>query len=99
VAPAVAPTGLDAKDAVLDVILPPGGYSIVISGVGGATGIGLIESFEQRTGSTARLSLVGTQPDVSAQGSLASTTVARKGPPAVLEICGAPTAKLAAGTR
>ena len=99
VAPAVAPTGLDAKDAVLDVILPPGGYSIVISGVGGATGIGLIESFEQRTGSTARLSLVGTQPDASAQGTMASGTVVRKGPPIVLEICGVPAAKPAAGTR
>ena len=75
---------------MLDVILPPGGYSIVVSGAGGATGIALIESFEQRTGSTRVLSLTGTSPATPVTNVAAAADTRRKGPPVVLEICGAP---------
>ncbi len=36
----------DAKDAVLMVDLPPGGYTAIISGVGSATGVALAEVYE-----------------------------------------------------
>ncbi len=38
----------DSKDAATIVTLDPGGYSVVVSGVGGETGVGLVEVFEVR---------------------------------------------------
>ncbi len=58
VASSTLPTLLDSKESVLDVILPPGGYSVVVSGAGGATGIALVETFEQRRGPDGTLALV-----------------------------------------
>lgn len=37
-----------SKDAATIVTLDPGGYSVVVSGVGGETGVGLVEVFEIR---------------------------------------------------
>ncbi len=37
-----------SKDAATIVTLDPGGYSVVVSGVGGETGVGLVEVFEVR---------------------------------------------------
>jgi hypothetical protein len=89
---AAAPVGLDAKDAVLDVILPPGGYTVVMSGAGGATGVGLIESFEQRSGASRVVALTGIVPSTAGQTAVAAFPDAlRKGPPQVLEICGVDT--------
>lgn len=46
-----APT--DASESALLLVLPPGNYSTVVSGVGGATGIALTEVYESRPGGTA----------------------------------------------
>jgi len=37
-----------SKDAATIVTLDPGGYSVIVSGVGGETGVGLVEIFEVR---------------------------------------------------
>ena len=37
-----------SKDAATILTLDPGGYSVVVSGVGGETGVGLVEVFEIR---------------------------------------------------
>lgn len=37
-----------SKDAATIVTLDPGGYSVIVSGVGGETGVGLVEVFEIR---------------------------------------------------
>lgn len=57
VAPSVIPTLLDPKEAVLDVILPPGAYSVVVTGAGSSTGVALVETFEQRRGPDNTLAL------------------------------------------
>ena len=36
----------DSKDSALIVTLPPGGYTAQVSGVGGTTGIALVEVYE-----------------------------------------------------
>ncbi len=41
----VAPPGC-AQEAAILVTLPPGGYTVVMSGVGGTAGVGLVEIFE-----------------------------------------------------
>lgn len=38
---------LDARDAVLLVTLPPGGYTAIVSGVGSATGVALVDLSER----------------------------------------------------
>jgi hypothetical protein len=53
-----APPGCTQESAIL-VTLPPGAYTAILSGVGGATGVGLIEVFEL-TGTTASPSILGT---------------------------------------
>jgi hypothetical protein len=43
------PAGLipeNSKEAAMIITLEPGAYTAIVSGVGGATGIGLIEVFE-----------------------------------------------------
>ena len=39
------PPGCSQESAIL-VTLPPGGYTAIVSGVGGTTGVGLVEVFE-----------------------------------------------------
>jgi hypothetical protein len=39
------PPGCTQESAIL-ITLPPGGYTAIISGVGGGTGVGLVEAFE-----------------------------------------------------
>jgi hypothetical protein len=46
------------------VTLPPGPYSVVVSGVGGATGIALVEVFEVDTGSLLELVNISTRGTV-----------------------------------
>jgi hypothetical protein len=41
----VAPPNCTLESALL-VTLPPGGYTAIVSGVGGVTGVGLVEVFE-----------------------------------------------------
>ena len=36
----------DSKDAVLLTALPPGSYTVQVSGVNGTTGLGLVEVYE-----------------------------------------------------
>jgi hypothetical protein len=50
----VAPPGC-AQESALLVTLPPGAYTTIVSGVGGGTGMGLVEVFEADTVTTARL--------------------------------------------
>ena len=57
---ATAPPGCTQESAIL-VTLPPGAYTAILSGVGGATGVGLIEVF-QLTGAIAPPSILGTYP-------------------------------------
>ena len=52
------PPGCSLESAIL-VTLPPGAFTAILSGVGGATGIGLIEVFEV-TGATAPPNILGT---------------------------------------
>jgi hypothetical protein len=40
-----SPPGCTQESAML-ITLPPGGYTAIISGVGGGTGVGLVEAFE-----------------------------------------------------
>jgi len=40
------PLAAGSKDAVLLINLPPGTYSATVSGVGGTTGVGLVEVYE-----------------------------------------------------
>jgi CSLREA domain-containing protein len=40
-----SPPGCTQESAIL-ITLPPGGYTAIISGVGGGTGVGLVEAFE-----------------------------------------------------
>jgi hypothetical protein len=40
-----SPTGCAQESAIL-ITLPPGAYTAIVSGVGGATGVGLVEAFE-----------------------------------------------------
>jgi hypothetical protein len=42
----LAPMEANSKDAALVVDLPPGGYSVWLTGVNNTTGIGLIEIYE-----------------------------------------------------
>ena len=52
-----APPGCSLESAIL-VTLPPGAFTAILSGVGGATGVGLIEVFEV-TGATAPPNILG----------------------------------------
>lgn len=76
-APSTIPALLDAKEAVLDVILPPGAYTAVVSGADGGTGVALMEMFEQRRGpdNTLALALMPVAP--SAASSLAGAEPVR----------------------
>jgi len=87
VSPSVIPPLLDSKESILDVILPPGGYSVVVSGVGGATGVALVETFEQRRGPDSTLALADASP-VKTSGTLSTgvATLTR----AIPELCVAP---------
>jgi hypothetical protein len=38
--------GTTSKDAALLITLPPGGYSVQVSGVGDTTGSGMVEVYE-----------------------------------------------------
>ena len=53
-----APPGCSLESAIL-VTLPPGAFTAILSGVGGATGVGLIEVFEV-TGATVPPNILGT---------------------------------------
>lgn len=53
-----APPGCSLESAIL-VTLPPGAFTAILSGVGGATGVGLIEVIEV-TGATAPPNILGT---------------------------------------
>jgi hypothetical protein len=55
-----APPGCSQESAVL-VTLPPGAYTAILTGVAGATGVGLIEVFEL-IGGSAPPSILGTYP-------------------------------------
>jgi hypothetical protein len=50
----VAPPNCGLESTLL-VTLPPGGYTAIVSGVGGGTGVGLVEVFEADTITTAHL--------------------------------------------
>jgi hypothetical protein len=39
------PLGAASKDAALVVTLPPGSYTVHVSGVGGSTGVALVEVY------------------------------------------------------
>ncbi|MFZ5863099.1 MAG: S8 family serine peptidase [Nitrospirota bacterium] len=53
-----------ANEAALLVTLPPGPYSVVVSGVSGTTGIALVEAFEADTGSQLKLVNISTRGTV-----------------------------------
>jgi len=92
---------LDAKESVLDVILPPGGYSIVISGVGATTGIALVESFELRNGSSANIVAVD-DLTLAMSDRPSSTSVATVSPSSaafVPEFCVAPVTVVRSATQ
>jgi len=57
-----APPGCNQESAIL-VTLPPGGYTAIVSGVGGTSGLGLVEVFEVST-STATLVNMSTRARV-----------------------------------
>jgi uncharacterized repeat protein (TIGR01451 family) len=57
-----APPGCDQESAIL-VTLPPGGYTAIVSGVGGTTGLGLVEAFEVNA-TTSRLVNISTRAHV-----------------------------------
>jgi len=71
-------TGCSQESAIL-VTLPPGPYTAIVSGFGGATGVGLVEVFEVGT-STSRLTnistrgVVGTGDDVMIGGLIIAGT-------------------------
>ncbi len=48
-------------ESVILITLPPGGYTAIMSGAGGTTGVGLIEAFELDTGIQARLVNISTR--------------------------------------
>jgi len=54
------PTGC-SRESVILVTLPPGGYTAIMSGADGGTGVGLIEVFEVGAASTAKLSNISTR--------------------------------------
>jgi hypothetical protein len=51
-------------EAALLITLPPGPYTAIVSGVGGSTGVGLVEVFEVDTDSLARLTNISTRAQV-----------------------------------
>lgn len=85
VAPAVIPVGLDARESVVDLILPPGAYTAVVSGVGGTTGLALIESFELRNGTNATIASLDDAPLLTAQTPPPATNAPSRA--AAMEIC------------
>lgn len=50
-----------SADAALLATLPPGAYSAVVEGVGGATGTGLVEAYEVESATTAKLVNIATR--------------------------------------
>lgn len=74
VAPATSPPLLDSKEAVLDLIVPPGAYTAIVSGADGGTGVALIEMFEQRRGPENTLALAGLPTGGSTMPSLAGAS-------------------------
>jgi len=70
---AITATGLDpcvgnltgcAREAALLVTLDPGPYTAIVSGVGGGTGVGLVEVFEVGTTTNSRLTNISTRGPV-----------------------------------
>ncbi len=55
-----APPGCSQESAIL-ITLPPGNYGAVLNGVGGETGVGLVEVFETDSTQPSRLSNVSTR--------------------------------------
>lgn len=93
-APGVIPALLNSKESVVDLILPPGGYTAVVSGVGGATGVALIEMFEQRLGPDYNLAF--TSLPQTGTSTMASTSRGQGGAP---EMCISPMVVAAIGNR
>lgn len=62
VATGIAPSQ-DVESAII-ATLPPGGYTAIVEGFGGATGIGLVEVFDLSTMSKARLANISTRGTV-----------------------------------
>jgi hypothetical protein len=93
-APGTIPALLNSKESVVDLILPPGAYTAVVSGVGGVTGVGLIEMFEQRLGPEYNLA-VASLPQTG-MSSMASTS---RGPRGAPELCVSPMVVATIGSR
>ncbi|HVU32713.1 MAG TPA: immunoglobulin domain-containing protein [Opitutaceae bacterium] len=73
----------DSRDAALQVTLPPGGYTAIVTGHNGSTGVALVEVYEADGATASSLinlstrSLVGTGDDVQIGGFVISGTTAR----------------------
>jgi len=83
------PTG--SKDAAMVKTLPPGGYTAIVSGVGGTTGVALIEVFEVGL-QTSRLINISTRSEVGTQSAvqIAGFIISGSAPKRVLIRAGGP---------
>ncbi len=74
----------DTKSAALRTTLTPGGYSAEVSGVGGTTGVAIVEVYDAQTGNPVELSnistrgQVGTGADILVAGFVISGNVPQK---------------------
>jgi len=62
-----APPGCASESAIL-VTLPPGNYTAILSGVGGLTGVGLVEVFDPDTSTLPKMVAIATRGEVRTGG-------------------------------